>query len=57
MIGRMFEQGQLGLKSGRGFYDYSGRDIAAYRHDVLARTVTALQAAGLWKAAAAETLS
>ena len=35
-------EGHLGLKSGRGFYDYRDRDTRAYRKDVLARTLAAL---------------
>ena len=31
----MMDEGRLGLKSGEGFYDYRGRDVAAYRRDVL----------------------
>ena len=31
IVGRMVEQGRLGLKSGSGFYDYEGRDLDAYR--------------------------
>ena len=41
-------QGQLGLKTGAGFYDYDGRDIAAYRRDILSRTLAMLQHAGHW---------
>ena len=41
-------QGQLGLKTGAGFYDYDGRDIAAYRRDILSRTLGMLQHAGHW---------
>jgi len=40
--------GQLGLKTGAGFYDYDGRDIAAYRRDILSRTLGMLQHAGHW---------
>ena len=29
IVDRMIEEGRLGLKTGRGFYDYQGRDIAA----------------------------
>ena len=45
-----------GLKSGSGFYDYSGRDVADYRRDVLARTLGMLKHAGLWRAPADDTL-
>jgi len=57
IVGRMVEQGRLGLKSGSGFYDYEGRDVAAYRRDVLSRTLGELRHAGLWRAPADETLS
>lgn len=52
IVGRMVEQGCLGLKSGSGFYDYAGRDLAAYREDVLARTLSLLRHADLWQPAA-----
>ena len=52
IVGRMFEQGQLGLKTASGFYDYEGRDLAAYRQDVMARVLALLQHAGMWRAAA-----
>ena len=57
IVDRMVEEGRLGLKSGSGFYDYQGRDIAAYRRDVLSRTLGELRHAGLWHAAADETRS
>ncbi len=57
IVARMVEQGHLGVKSGCGFYDYSGRDVAAYRSDVLARTLGMLRHAGLWRPPAPETLS
>jgi 3-hydroxybutyryl-CoA dehydrogenase len=53
----MVEEGRLGLKSGSGFYDYAGRDVAAYRRDVLSRTLGELKHAGLWRAPAEETRS
>jgi 3-hydroxybutyryl-CoA dehydrogenase len=37
------------LKTGSGFYDYQGRDVAAYRLDVLARVLGMLRHAGLWR--------
>jgi 3-hydroxybutyryl-CoA dehydrogenase len=49
IVERMIEQGRLGLKTGSGFYDYSGRDVQAYRRDVLARTLGMLRHAGLWR--------
>lgn len=56
ILGRMVEQGRLGLKSGSGFYDYAGRDLAACRDDMLARTLSLLQHAGHWRPAADLTL-
>lgn len=56
IVGRMMEEGRLGLKTGSGFYDYEGRDVAAYRLDVLARTLGMLRHAGLWQAPAERTL-
>ena len=52
----MVAEGRLGLKSGSGFYDYDGRDVAAYRRDVLSRTLGMLRHAGLWRPPAAETI-
>jgi len=56
VIGRMMEEGRLGLKTGSGFYDYGGRDVGAYRRDVLARTLAQVRDAGLWRPPAKETL-
>ena len=55
IVDRMVEEGRLGLKSGSGFYDYQGRDVADYRRDVLSRTLGMLKHAGLWQAPASET--
>jgi 3-hydroxybutyryl-CoA dehydrogenase len=57
IVGAMVASGRLGVKSGSGFYDYAGRDVAAYRRDVLARTLGMLRHAGLWRAPAETTLS
>ena len=56
VIGRMMEEGRLGLKTGSGFYDYGDRDVVEYRRDVLARTLAQVRDAGLWRPPAAETL-
>jgi 3-hydroxybutyryl-CoA dehydrogenase len=57
IVDRMMAEGKLGLKTGSGFYAYEGRDIPAYRLDVLARTLGMLRHAGLWKPPADRTLS
>ena len=49
VIGRMMDEGRLGLKSGEGFYDYRGRDTVAYRRDVMARTLAQVRSADLWQ--------
>ncbi len=56
VIGRMMEEGRLGLKTGVGFYDYRGRDTGAYRRDVLGRTLAQVRDAGLWRPPAEDTL-
>jgi 3-hydroxybutyryl-CoA dehydrogenase len=56
IVGRMMAEGRLGLKTGSGFYDYDGRDVAAYRRDVLGRTLGMLRHAGLLRPPADETL-
>ena len=55
ILGEMVGAGRLGLKTGSGFFDYAGRDVAAYREDVLARTLAMVRHAGLWRPAAKET--
>jgi 3-hydroxybutyryl-CoA dehydrogenase len=42
IVQRLMREGHLGLKTGQGFYDYRGRDGRAYRKDVLARLLAAL---------------
>ncbi len=56
VLGRMIEAGELGLKSGKGFYDYSGQDPVAYRRDVLARTLGMLKHAGGFRPASRDTI-
>ena len=47
IVDRMMREGRNGLRSGAGFHDYAGRDLAAYRKDVLSRTLAMLRHAGL----------
>jgi 3-hydroxybutyryl-CoA dehydrogenase len=49
IVERMMKEGRNGLKAGEGFYDYRGRDLAAYRKDALARTLGMLRHAGLYR--------
>ncbi|VTU18669.1 3-hydroxybutyryl-CoA dehydrogenase [Variovorax sp. SRS16] len=56
ILDRMMSEGRLGLKTGSGFYDYQGRDVAAYRGDVLLRTLGMLRHAGLWQPPADKTI-
>ncbi|HSV51655.1 MAG TPA: 3-hydroxybutyryl-CoA dehydrogenase [Burkholderiaceae bacterium] len=57
IVSRMVAEGRLGLKTQSGFYDYSGRDIDAYRGDVMLRTLGMLKHAGLWRPPAEQTVS
>src|SRR5262249_51147591 len=56
IVGAHVAAARLGLKTGSGFHDYAGRDLAAYRRDVLARTLAMVERAGLWRGAAHETI-
>lgn len=56
VLNRMMAAGDLGLKTGRGFYDYSGQDVSAYRRDVLSRTLGMLRHAGGFKPASRDTI-
>ena len=47
IVQRHMDEGNIGLKSGQGFYDYRDRDSKAYRKDVLQRTLGMLRHAGL----------
>ena len=57
VLAGMMARGELGLKSGKGFYDYTGVDVAAYRRDVLARTLGMLRHAGGLHPASRDTIS
>lgn len=41
-------RGEVGLRSGRGFFDWSDRDVGAYRRDRLSAFLAAVKSAGLW---------
>ncbi len=49
IVERLMHEGKIGLKSGEGFYDYRGRDLAAYRKDALARVLGMLRHVGLYR--------
>jgi 3-hydroxybutyryl-CoA dehydrogenase len=43
IVDHNMREGRIGLRSGRGFYDFAGVDVAAYRKDVLSRLVGQLR--------------
>jgi len=45
IVGRYMTEGRNGLRDGKGFHDWSGRDIAAYRRMSTARIVDLLRLA------------
>ena len=47
IVDRLMAEGRNGLRDGSGFFDWRGRDAAAYRRDVLSRTLAMLRHAGL----------
>ncbi|HEX5611110.1 MAG TPA: 3-hydroxybutyryl-CoA dehydrogenase [Burkholderiales bacterium] len=49
IVERLMHEGKIGLRSGEGFYDYRGRDLAAYRRDALGRVLGMLRHAGLYR--------
>lgn len=49
IVKKLMDQGRLGLREGRGFYDWTGVDQAAYRKEALARLVAMLRHTGLLK--------
>lgn len=49
IVARMVSEGRLGIKTGRGFYEYEKRDVQAYRQDVMSRTLGLLRHSGLWR--------
>jgi len=49
VIRRNMESGAIGLKTGRGFHDYKGRDIDAYQRETIGRFLDLLDHYGLLK--------
>jgi len=47
--------GRIGMKTGSGFHDFSGRDVSAYQRETIARFVGLLQHLGLFAPPATET--
>ncbi|WP_081963875.1 3-hydroxybutyryl-CoA dehydrogenase [Hoeflea sp. BAL378] len=47
IVKRNMEQGRIGLKTGQGFLDYTGRDIPAYREGRLGQMLDRLRQEGL----------
>jgi 3-hydroxybutyryl-CoA dehydrogenase len=47
IVERNMREGRVGLRTGRGFYDFSGVNVAAYRKEVLRRLVGQLRHADL----------
>ncbi|MEZ5500696.1 MAG: 3-hydroxybutyryl-CoA dehydrogenase [Steroidobacteraceae bacterium] len=43
IVSTLMKEGRNGLRDGRGFYDWAGRDIDRYRHDVMQRLVNLLR--------------
>jgi 3-hydroxybutyryl-CoA dehydrogenase len=54
IVNRLMQQGRNGLRSGEGFYDYHGRDLPAYRRDVMARMLAMLRQIGMARPPARE---
>lgn len=49
IVDRLMQVGKNGLRAGAGFYDYADQDVAAYRKDVMARTLGMLRHAKLYR--------
>jgi 3-hydroxybutyryl-CoA dehydrogenase len=51
-VERHMREGTVGLRAGRGFHDFEGRDVEAYREETIAKFVDLLQHLGLLRAPA-----
>ncbi len=43
IVARMMQEGRRGARDGKGFYDWSGRDLDAYQRDLVGRFVALLK--------------
>lgn len=50
IVEQYMQEGRIGLKAGKGFYDYSGVDADVYRRDVLGRSLGMLRHLDLLRA-------
>jgi 3-hydroxybutyryl-CoA dehydrogenase len=57
IVEQYMEEGRIGLKTGKGFYDYSEVDAGAYRRDVLGRSLGMLRHLKLLRAPGAALLA
>ncbi|NGM83925.1 3-hydroxybutyryl-CoA dehydrogenase [Paenibacillus sp. 7124] len=48
IISENMANGRTGMKSGKGFYDFSGRDVTAYQRETMRKFVDLLQHLGYW---------
>ncbi|MDO5604046.1 MAG: 3-hydroxybutyryl-CoA dehydrogenase [Paracoccus sp. (in: a-proteobacteria)] len=48
IVNDKMQRGEIGLRSGKGFFDHAGRDLDAYRRDRLGAFLNAVREAGLW---------
>jgi 3-hydroxybutyryl-CoA dehydrogenase len=49
IVDRYMSEGRVGLRSGQGFYDWRGTDLAAYRRELLGRQLGMLRQLGLFR--------
>lgn len=47
IIAENMQNGHIGMKSGKGFYDYSGRDVLAYQQETMRKFIDLLRHIGL----------
>jgi 3-hydroxybutyryl-CoA dehydrogenase len=50
IVNRFMREGRDGLRSGRGFYDWTGTDATSYRRGLLGRQLALLKQLGMVRA-------